>query len=85
MAALSVRITVLPSFGSSLLKRGGVAAQMRKMKGEKKLLLLVPLIAAGFQGVSSESKFSLGGYWSMLVVSHQKSTGQIREKLLIKK
>lgn len=84
MAAPSVRITLLPSFGSSLLKRGGVTVQMRKTRG-KKLLLLVPLIAAGFQGVTSESKFSLGGYWSMLVMSHQKSSGQIREKLLIKK
>lgn len=42
MAALSIRITVLPSFGSSLLKRGGVAVQMRKMKG-KKITLIGPL------------------------------------------
>lgn len=84
MAALSVRITVLLSFGSSLLKRGGVAVQKRKIKG-KKLFFLVSLIAAGFQTVTSESNYSLGGYWSMLVMSHQKSAGQIREKMLIKK
>lgn len=39
MAALSVRITVLLSFGSSLLKRGGVAVQKRKIKGKKIVLL----------------------------------------------